>query len=265
MSRKELVSSLSLEFCFYHNQPTKSFLCVITLCYTRPWLRKGAVYEFRMSSQSLKNKLDPDWWATPESWTPRLVLDPNTSSLYQKLCSLNTSTGQCDFKSTVVLDEDIQCDGTCNARRALWDGIAGPCECSIDVPRTIRLDHSPTSAPVWYEYVQEPCVQLTFPESGSMNAVKEIGAYGYGNKAMCADSRLPVAGTVCCDANGLNPRSICIFRGERSTYSTAEERCAAYGTGWQTCAWDTVPISWDCGTDTAYGQGLVKLMLLCII
>jgi len=38
---------------------------------------------------------------------------------------------------------------------------------------------------------------MAFPEAGHMNTVKEIGA-DYGNKAMCADSRLAVAGTTVC-------------------------------------------------------------------
>ena len=69
---------------------------------------------------------------------------------------------------------------------------------------------------------------------------------------MCADSRFPVAGTTCCDADGNNPFNICVFKGERTTYGTAEDRCAAYGTGYSTCDWNTVPINWECGTDVDY-------------
>lgn len=204
----------------------------------RAWLRKGATFHFRSNSQSLMGKQDVSWWSDPETdeWSPRLILDPRTSSLYSKLCNFNSITNRCEFKSTVVLDEDLECDGSCTARRANWDGpgIESPCECSIDMPRTVRIDHSPTSAPVWYEYVMEPCIQMAFAGSDNLNAVREIGASSsYGNKAMCADNRLPVAGTVCCDADGLNPRTICVFKGERSTYKTSQDRCAAYRTGWQ--------------------------------
>jgi cullin-associated NEDD8-dissociated protein 1 len=203
--------------------------------FSRAWLRKGAVFHFRQDSQSNMGKKDPEWWAEPDEWTPRLVLNSPTSSLYAKLCNFNAATNQCEFKSTVVLDEDLECDGSCTARRANWEwpGIESPCECSIDEPRTFRLDHSPTSAPVWYEYVRPPCIQLAFVSSDSRNAVREIGAAGYGNKAMCADNRLPVAGTVCCNANGLNPRTICVFKGERTTYATSQDRCAAYKAGWK--------------------------------
>ena len=109
-------------------------------------------------------------------------------------------------------------------------------------------------APVWYEYVQAPCVQMAFPESGSLATVKEIGQYDYGSDAMCADSRYAVAGTTCCDTGG-NPVNICVFKGERTTYQTAVDRCAAYGSGYSTCSWSTVGVNWDCGTDLAYYQG----------
>jgi hypothetical protein len=200
----------------------------------RAWLRRGAVYQFRENSQSLLGKKDPDWWSEPEDWSPRLVLDPSSSDLFKKLCNWNDETKTCVFKSSVVLDEDLKCDGSCTARRAVWDGIESPCECSIDMPRTIRLDHSPTSAPVWYEYVPPPCVQMAFVPPEDLNTVREIGANAeYGNKAMCANNKLPVAGTVCCDADGINPRSICVFKGERTTYATAQNRCSAYKAGYK--------------------------------
>ena len=87
------------------------------------------------------------WWAEPETWSPRMVLNTTTSSLYQKLCNRNLLTGQCEFRSTVVLDADVACDGTCTAGQTIWDDTAHPtlpCECSMDEPRTVRLDHSPT-------------------------------------------------------------------------------------------------------------------------
>ena len=107
------------------------------------------------------------------------------------------------------------------------------------------------SAPVWYEFVRAPCIQMAFPESSNMMTVKEIGGSPYGNKAMCADSRLAVAGTTCCNSLG-SPINICIFKGERTTFKTASNRCAAYGTGYSACAWSSVPTNWDCGTDVDY-------------
>lgn len=109
----------------------------------KAWLRRGAVWQFRENSQSLLGKQDPEWWSAPETWSPRMVLDPVKSILYKKLCKMNNTTGTCQFQSTVILDEDIICNGTCRAVRAKWDGgIPSSCECSVDEPRTVRIDHS---------------------------------------------------------------------------------------------------------------------------
>ena len=128
-----------------------------------------------------------------------------------------------------------------------------PCECSLDLPRTVKIERG-SQAPIWYEYVEAPCIQMAYPEPGSMSTVKEIGTSGHGNKAMCADNRLPVAATICCDSDA-NPVTICTSVGERTTYQTTVDRCANYLTGYSTCAWDTAPINWDCGTGDAYWQG----------
>ena len=128
-----------------------------------------------------------------------------------------------------------------------------PCECSLDLPRTVKIERG-SQAPIWYEYVEAPCIQMAYTEPGSMSTVKEIGTSGHGNKAMCADNRLPVAATICCDSDA-NPVTICTSVGERTTYQTTVDRCANYLTGYSTCAWDTVPTSWDCGTDESYWQG----------
>ncbi len=112
---------------------------------SKAWLRKGATWQFRENSQSLMNKQDPDWWSTPEDWSPKMILNSATSNLYDKLCNINNQTGKCEFRSTVILDEDISCDGTCIAKQAKWDywpSFPSSCECSVDEPRTVRMDHS---------------------------------------------------------------------------------------------------------------------------
>lgn len=120
---------------------------------------------------------------------------------------------------------------------------------------SLKYPHASFSLdPVWYEYVREPCIQMAFPESGSLKAVKELGGSTYGDKAMCADARFAVAGTTCCDVAG-NPINICLFKGERTIYNTARDRCAAYGVGYSTCAWSTASVNYDCGTDVDYGSG----------
>lgn len=93
-------------------------------------------------------------------------------------------------------------------------------------------------------------MQIVFPEQGQMKAVGEIvNHWGeYSNEAMCADARLAVAGGTCCDpSNNFLPHNICIFRGERTTYSTAKQCCEENGL--VTCPWSQVPISFNCGTD----------------
>ena len=112
-----------------------------TLCKSRSVLVCHCVH-LVLTSESFIQPFT-SWWADPEGWTSRLILDSSTSTLYQKLCNFNSSTNQCEFKSTVILDEDIPCDGSCDARRATWDGLSMPCECSIDEPRTVKLYHNP--------------------------------------------------------------------------------------------------------------------------
>jgi cullin-associated NEDD8-dissociated protein 1 len=120
---------------------------------SRPWLRKGAVWEFRENPQSLLAKQESMWevqYEGDEPWHFRMILDPNTSKLYEKLCNYNNQTGECQFDSTVVLDDDVPCDGSCSPGQHTWDNPSWqktptmPCECSIDEPRTVRLDHSTT-------------------------------------------------------------------------------------------------------------------------
>lgn len=210
---------------------------------SKPWLRKGAIYQFRENPQSLMGKKDPNSWANDGN-ANQLVLDSQQSRLYQQLCNYDLEKEACDFKSTVALGHDIPCTGRCVAGPT---GNARSCECSIDEPRTVIL-YPPNSPPVWYEYVKAPCVQLAFPEPGNLRTVREIGATEeYGNKAMCADSRYAVAGTTCCDSDGMEPFNICVFRGERTTFMTASARCEALG--YTTCDFDHVDINSSCGTD----------------
>ena len=224
----------------------------------RSWLKKGAKYIFRGSSPNLDfGRKDPDSW---DQWpdASRLILDETSgSNLYSVLCNADV-TGSCRYQSTVILSEDIECVGTCTAGdHPDQIPVAGtqPCECSIDEPRTIRIDQpgSSSNPSSWFEYVREPCVHLAIPEQGHAKVVSEIGKHwgSYSNEAMCADGRLAVAGTTCCDpVTNANPRNVCIFRGERATYDTAKSRCEEIGLS--TCPWSTVPINDWCGTDISW-------------
>ena len=147
------------------------------------------------------------WWANDYSWTPRIILQP-TSDLYKKLCNANNVTGECEWQSTVILDAPIECDGQCNAGQSLWDGTAAPtnpCECSVDLPRTVEIELSPAQGSIWYEYKQEPCIQMAYPEV--VNTVKEIGTPSTqeaGKKAFKTAAPKPVTS----QASGVNNRSI---------------------------------------------------------
>lgn len=227
----------------------------------KAWLKKGAKYVFRGSSPNLEfGRMDPTSWdAYPDA--SRLVLDESSGSgLYSRLCNPEPLTGACQYESTVILSEDVACVGTCTAGdHPDTIPVAGqqPCECSIDEPRTIRVDQpSSTGLPSsWYEYMKEECVNFAFPDAGNVKVASEIGKHWgeYGNEAVCVDQRLAVAGTVCCDNSGSNPKNFCLYRGERTTYATAESRCSELGLA--TCPWSTVPISDWCGSDISWFDG----------
>lgn len=216
------------------------------------FLRKGAKYRYLgSSSMSVLGRADPFKWEKSEDSNPRLVLSESSSELYDALCNADPSdtTGTCRFQSQVILDKTLRCDGTCTATSSGPSLAGSSCECDIDEPRVVRLDPSPatgSSLPTYYEYVRTPCVQLAFPEANNLVAVSEIDSDG---EAICADARLPVASGACCDSTdgGGAVESICIFQGERVTYSTAVQRCGTIGK--TTCSWDSVPTNWDCGTD----------------
>uniref|UniRef100_A0A7S4S6P4 DUF1501 domain-containing protein n=1 Tax=Ditylum brightwellii TaxID=49249 RepID=A0A7S4S6P4_9STRA len=225
----------------------------------KAWLRKGAKFIFRGSDPNVElGRKDPKYWVDPVWSDPqhysRVILD-ETSNLHSELCNADPVTGACRFASTVILANDVDCIGTCNAGE-YKQHISGlqPCECSIDEIRTVRVDNPATATgnlpSVWYEYVRDTCVQMAFPEPGYMKAVSEIGTTypTVANDAMCADTRLATAGTACCDPNNNNsPKNICLFRGERTTYDTAKLRCESNGL--VTCPWSTIPINYHCGTD----------------
>jgi hypothetical protein len=72
------------------------------------FLKVGAVFHFRAGSstpglQSMIEARDAD------EAVKRFVLSP-TSSLYAKLCNADTS-GACQYRNTVILDENLPCDG----------------------------------------------------------------------------------------------------------------------------------------------------------
>ena len=221
---------------------------------SKAFLAKGATYRFLGSNPNPTMSRPDVPFHSRHGKSPRLRLRPESSSLYKALCNAADSSGKCRFQSFVVLDKNLECDGTC-----LPTPIGGDqetCECSIDEPRVVRLDSSSATGskfPIYYEYVRPPCATMAF-ESGedSFSVVKEIGSSG---SAMCAPKDLPVAGTACCDDEGsIQAESVCVFLSERVSFDTASDRCKAIGKS--ICKWNTLPANARCGTKGGKWEGL---------
>jgi hypothetical protein len=164
-----------------------------------PFLRIGAKYRLLGRSSSPKwHNDDPDW--DGDDTIKRIVLNPDTSDLYDKLCDLAESA--CNFSSVVTLSTNIVCDGV---------------ECDVDTVRVVQV------APgVFYEYLRQPCVQLAFYEGG-----KKVFAGWNQDMNMCANPKIPVAAPACCrDTTAFGYRA-CEYSGERVTFGSATERCKA--------------------------------------
>jgi hypothetical protein len=193
-----------------------------------PFLRSGAKYKLLGRSSSPKwHNDDPDW--DGDDTIKRIVLNPDTSDLYDNLCDL--TEGACNFSSVVTLSTNLACDGV---------------ECDVDTARVVQV------APgVFYEYLRQPCVQLAFYEGG-----KKVFAGWNQYMNMCANPKMPVAAPACCrgDTPSYGYR-VCEYSGERVTFGSATERCEALSVGSFQC--DPARMShasfdqnhYDCGRD----------------
>jgi len=215
------------------------------------FLKSGAKYRFRGNDPRPElARAQPEWNIPNQEvpWFKHLILNSTSSQLYNALCNPDIGNGNiCRFDSTVVLQQDLLCDGNCNPERL---GTSKVCECDIDQPRAVRLNPSPETGSdraIYYEYVPEECVQMAFPEPGNARAVAETSGSDRG--IMCADKRLPVGGTACCqdpdDEGDHSAANFCVFRYERTTFATAEQRCV--DAGLHLCNWDTISQQDSCG------------------
>ena len=209
------------------------------LCADAPrqsFLKVGAQYHLRGgSSIPLMQSMSESWDA--DETVKRLVLSP-TSSLYNKLCNPDVN-GSCQYRNTVLIEENLPCDGV---------------ECRIDTLITAQV------APgVFYEYVRQPCVHKTFYN----NPTKVVTGFGWildvgrqyvrshdqyvffdytflillfcclpQSHAMCVDPMTASAARSCCDAEGNNVATHNYkfeFHGERVTAATNEQQCVADG------------------------------------
>ncbi|KAL7554934.1 hypothetical protein ACHAWF_018496 [Thalassiosira exigua] len=175
------------------------------------FLKLGAKYRFRGSSSLPRVHYNPFHWDSDES-IKRFVLDPS-SGLYQALCNAGDD-GVCDYSTTVTLDANLQCYGK---------------ECRVDDLMVVQV------APgAFYEYIRQPCVQLSFYENpkkvitGFSPWIRQVGRRH--THAMCADPRTAVAARACCDV-AANSRAEYNYdfeyHGERVKLSTNLDQCMA--------------------------------------
>jgi Protein of unknown function (DUF1800) len=166
----------------------------------KPFLRVGAKYRL-LGTSPIPELVEEDWEPSPR--TKQLRLEPNTTGLFEKLCS-NSSGSTCTFSGTVVLDQNLDC-------------LAVASECNVDTVRVVQIHN------VFYEYVHLPCVEYAFYS----NARKVTDATA-ALRSMCANPILPVASIACCDQNN-TAQPYCSFSGERATFQTAQARCQSNG------------------------------------
>ena len=152
-------------------------------------LRKGATYRLLGSSNTPELLFEPtasgdnNWGDKP--FLERLELS-TVSPLYKVLCG--DVNGQCTYPGKVVLQQNLDYSDA-NLRNGL--------EYTSESLRTIRV-RSGRSA-IYYEYVRQPCVELSFfgdgvkvqqepkPVSGTNPRVYTVG------NSLCADPRRDVA------------------------------------------------------------------------
>ena len=137
----------------------------------------------------------------------RLELSP-TSALYQKLYNGG------NYEMSVELDIDLPC-------------TTGTAECDVDTVRVVKVGN------VYYEFVERPCVQLSFFDTGKQIMVRNSEFQG----TMCANSELAHAREACCRQerrgevrSALMETGVTYFyEGERMKHETAHARCVDYG------------------------------------
>ena len=207
------------------------------LCQDLPsqhFLKIGAQYHLRGGSSV------PSLQSLPESWdgderVKRFILS-TSSNLYNKLCNADAS-GACQYLNTVIIDENIPCDGK---------------ECRVDTLVIVQV------APgVFYEYIRQPCVHKAFynnPKKVVSGFDSALGtAWQYvsfvfiivlwflvhsqyqfliftQSHAMCADPMTASAARSCCDSDNVATFNHKLeFHGERVTFAMNEAQCISDG------------------------------------
>ena len=181
------------------------------LCHELPeraFLHQGAIYRYLGSDPNPKTMSDD-----LDEGVTRFVLD-TSSDLYNTLCDPDPGTNSCRYKSEIVLPSNLACTGK---------------ECDVDTLRVIQVGATSLSTPIFYEYVQQPCVNYAFYDETHGNLIGNTNR----KNGRCGDSRLPLA-TVPCQPDGKTyGDEICglNYHGERTTVATGSQRCLDEGLG----------------------------------
>ena len=191
-----------------------------------------------------------EYRTTDHAYSPhvvRLELNRESSALHSALCGADDSNGgRCRFRSEVRLPGTVDCDGK---------------ECSVDTVVVVKLGGAGIRTngdrfDVYYEYVRQPCVSLSYFDDPVL-ITPRVFRTNAGVKPMCANPRLPMAGTSCCASTptGVLATGKCVheYSDELVTLATAEARCAAYGSDFVTCAKEGSRCQCATGAEARYG------------
>ncbi|KAL7537288.1 hypothetical protein ACHAXR_008774, partial [Thalassiosira sp. AJA248-18] len=171
------------------------------------FLKKGAGYRLLGSKASPELMKDTEWERYGVNDILRAELDAN-SALYQRLYNGG------NYEVFVELENDLTC-------------TTGTFECDVDTLRLVKL------GPVYYEFVERPCVQMAFFDNGKQIQLHSNTMRGQ----MCANADLAHAREACCREDRLyevrtawkESNVTYLYEGERMTWATAQDRCVAYG------------------------------------
>lgn len=187
------------------------------------FLKNGAQYRLLGSSPQPDLHEYGHYWDEGRDWYEVrkdgiLTLD-STSGLRSKLLSKDV---------IVTLDESISCTGK---------------ECDVDSLTVVQIEEN-----LYYEYVRQPCVELSFYDNP-----KKIKPE-YEDWSMCANPKASAAYDACCEnlnAEWSYGRPLCQYDFEKTTYDTAQNRCKDLYPSGGLCDFDQ---SWS--TDACQSVGM---------
>jgi hypothetical protein len=220
----------------------------------RAFLRRGARYTYRGTTvPDSPGTLGVGSWGkirkrlaqSPRSTVATLAAE---SLLHEALCSADAQ-GECQFPSEVHLTRSLSCTGV---------------ECDVDTATVVAVPTGEDMT-VYYEYIPQPCVWLTFYPDAKQIKIDLGGASS--TQVMCADPKAAAAAAACCPTgerlingasrfgestgNAAGPGlGVCEYKHEMVTFATAQARCEAtpeprYVNGpWLYDYVDTIPTEW---------------------